>query len=73
MWLYRAHLAAGEVFVRGQFGTERVEEHLVVDLADHVARLIQLRHDARVSRLHQVTDHLVVEIVHLTSQPTGHL
>jgi len=60
-----AYLAAGEVFVCREFVAERFEEHFVVDFADHVARLVELSEDASVRRLHQLTDHLVVEVVHL--------
>ena len=53
------------MFVAGELGAEGVEHHRVGDLAHIEASLVQDGEDARVLLLHQVTDDLVVEVIHL--------
>jgi len=53
------------VFMTGEFIAERFEEHLIIDFADHVARLVQLSEDPSVRRLNEVADDLVIEVFHL--------
>ncbi len=53
------------MFVAGKFLVQGLEEHLVGDLADVEAGLVENSEDALVWSLHQITDHLVVEVVHL--------
>ena len=52
----------------GKFPAHRVKKHLVINFADHVASVIQLRQYASVLSLDQVTDDLIVEIIHLHKQ-----
>ena len=61
------------MFVIGQLGAERVDEHAVCNLPHVVARLVQYRQHACVLLLDQVTDDLVVEVLNLMKTTTAAL
>lgn len=56
-------LTTREVLVLRQLLVHRLQEHLVVDLADVQARFVHDRDDALVRRLDQVADDLIVEVL----------
>jgi hypothetical protein len=59
------YLAAGEMVMFTEFRTQRVEEHLIVNFADHEASFIEHCQYTGVRCLHQIAYHFVVEIIDL--------
>lgn len=60
------------MLVSSKLCAHSVQEQLIIDLTDHVARLVQLSQDAGMRSFHQVTDDLVVEVVHLPTHRLAH-
>ena len=53
------------MFVSGKLRAQRIQKQLIINFTDHVARLVQLSHDSGMWSLHEITDDLVVEVIHL--------